>query len=112
MLTPKVISRLAARRLKASLSRLGSTIANSYLKFEITCGIAAADENKIKIAKTSLGYNLVRIGVMANGISWAINAPLNNVNTFLKNSFCRIFLNRVSKLLQLIKNSKAKIKKD
>jgi hypothetical protein len=62
-------------------------MASSYLKLEITWGMAAAEEYKMKIAKISFGYNRVRMGVIMNGMSWATKAPLNKVNTFLKNSF-------------------------
>jgi hypothetical protein len=75
--------------------------------------MAAAEEYKIKIAKTSLGYNLVKTGVIANGMICAMNAPLNNVKTFLKNSFCRIFLSFFSKMLDVsCKNIQTKINKD
>ena len=66
----------------ASLLLLGWTIANSYLKVDITENIAQIYTYKVNIPKSSGEYILVRIGLKAIGITWATVVPVIKVAIF------------------------------
>jgi hypothetical protein len=76
----------------AKLSFRGSIKDISYLPVEITAIIPTTLTKRAKIPKSSGVYILVRIGLMATGIAWAIVVPVIRVKTFLLNSDLGLYL--------------------
>jgi hypothetical protein len=58
---------------------LGRVIAKLYLPLEISATIVTKDKNAAKTPKSAGVYNLVRIGVIARGITCDRTLPIDNV---------------------------------
>jgi hypothetical protein len=66
---------------------LGRVIAKLYLPLEISATIVTKDKNAAKTPKSAGVYNLVRIGVIARGITCDRTLPIDNVTKSLRNEF-------------------------
>ena len=66
----------------ASSSFFGSIIANSYLPLTIVPNIVVIATNNANYPKSSGEYILVRIGLIATGIAFAIVEPVIRVRMF------------------------------
>jgi hypothetical protein len=82
----KAINKPKAAILIASSSFFGSIIANSYRPFAIDPNIEVIATNKANTPKSFGLYNLVKIGLIAIGIAWAIVVPVIRVKTLRENS--------------------------
>ena len=70
----------------ASSSFFGSIIANSYLPLTIVPNIVVTAKNNANNPKSSGEYILVKIGLIATGIAFAIVEPVIRVRMFRLNS--------------------------
>jgi hypothetical protein len=79
---------------------LGRVIAKLYLPLEIRATMVTRDKKVAKIPKSAGVYNLVRIGVITNGIICERLFPMEKVTKSLRNEFAGRYFS-----FSLIKNS-------